>query len=484
MSLYVIAIGGTGAKCAEALTFLASAGLFEDQKIQILFVDPDESNGNLTRTRELIGSYQRCYSLPWGNEKRRLWMPANVSHLPIWSPFGNQLNKTLGDYFGYNSYRAQQPALGHLFDVLYTKEEREASLDVGFRGRPAIGSAVMSQLDLENLTEEPWGSFFNQIEADIGIGQTPAIFLFGSAFGGTGASGFPTIGRLIASRLKQNDKRSRVKLGGALLLPYFRFTVPVGSGDDIFARPDQFLLSTEAALRYYRTQAQETFEAIYLLGDQDPSLVKEFSIGKNTQQNDPHFVEVYAALAARQFLFDPPTHPVVLTRRQEITQVTWNDLPDSTNIRGRLEQTTKFTYTWVCAIADDLDSFRTRGVKAVPWAGQFYKSGLFSNRSLPEFDAQQQATVQTISDWSERYLGWLGILHRSAGGMKLFNPDAFTYSEGQLKKNRDAIPALLIETAKGQADYTNLTNRLDRNQVEPPNEGTIGLAKSLYTLSS
>jgi hypothetical protein len=479
MSLYVIAIGGTGAKCVEALTFLASAGLFQDQKISVLFVDPDESNGNLTRTRELIGLYQRCYGLPWGNEKRRLWLQADITDLPIWSPFGNQLNKTLGDYFGYNSYQNSNPSLGHLFDILYTKEEREAVLDVGFRGRPAIGSAVMSQLDLDNLTEEPWGTFFNKVEADIGVGQKPAIFLFGSAFGGTGASGFPTIGRLIAERF--SSKRSQMALGGALMLPYFRFTVPVGD-EEIFARPEQFLLSTEAALRYYRTQARETFQTIYLLGDQDPSLVKEFSIGKNTQQNDPHFAEVYAALAARQFLFEPPTNPVVLTRREDGSQVTWSDLPHSTEIRGAIEQTTKFAYTWVSAIAEDLETFRTSGVKAVPWAGQFYKTGLFGNRSLPEYDAQQQSTVKVISDWSERYLAWLGVLHRSAGGLRLFNPDAFTYNEGQLKKNREAIPRLLIETTSGQADYTALTNRLDRGQVEPPNEGTIGLAKSLYTL--
>jgi hypothetical protein len=482
MSLYIIAIGGTGAKCAEALTFLASAGLFNDEKIRVLFIDPDESNGNLTRTRELIGLYQRCYNLPWGNEKRRLWMQANVSHLPIWSPFGNQLNKTLGDYFSYNSYRNNNASLGHLFDVLYTKEEREAVLDVGFRGRPAIGSAVMSQLDLDNLTEEPWGTFFNQIEADIGVGQTPVMFMFGSAFGGTGASGFPTIGRLIAERLKQSDKRSRVRLGGALMLPYFQFTVPAGH-DGIFARPEQFLLSTEAALRYYRTQARETFDAIYLLGDQDPSLVREFSIGKNTQQNDPHLVEVYAALAARQFLLDPPTNPVVLTRREDVTQVTWNDVPEATTIRGPLEQTTKFTYTWVCVIAEDLDIFRTDGINAVPWAKHFYRSGMFPNRSLPEFDAQQQSTVKLICDWSERYLAWLGVLHRSAGGLKLFNPDAFTNSEGQVKKNRDAIPRLMLSTTSSQTDWTTLTNRLDRNLVEPPNEGTIGLAKSLYSLS-
>ena len=64
MSLYIIAIGGTGAKFAEAVIHLAAIGIFSEvDTIKILFVDPDESNGNLTRAKKTTASYQKCQSL-------------------------------------------------------------------------------------------------------------------------------------------------------------------------------------------------------------------------------------------------------------------------------------------------------------------------------------------------------------------------------------------------------------------------------------
>ena len=67
-SLYVIAIGGTGAKCAEAIMHLAASGLLTPQppqnsKIKIIFIDPDESNGHIDRAKKTIQTYQACHQL-------------------------------------------------------------------------------------------------------------------------------------------------------------------------------------------------------------------------------------------------------------------------------------------------------------------------------------------------------------------------------------------------------------------------------------
>jgi hypothetical protein len=45
MAFYLISMGGTGAKCTDAVIHLASAGLFEHNPLKILFVGPDEDNG-------------------------------------------------------------------------------------------------------------------------------------------------------------------------------------------------------------------------------------------------------------------------------------------------------------------------------------------------------------------------------------------------------------------------------------------------------
>ena len=45
-------------------------------------------------------------------------------------------------------------------------------------------------------------------------------------FGGTGAAGFPSIARLLREIIKKNITDG-VKIGGALMLPYFSFLNPI-----------------------------------------------------------------------------------------------------------------------------------------------------------------------------------------------------------------------------------------------------------------
>jgi len=230
-SLYVIGIGGTGAKCLEAIIQIASVGLFSNEPIRMLFVDADETNGNLERAKGTLSIFQQCYGFLKSPQKDSNWMQTPIeSYQPdVWSPFGTMsLNKNLGSFFGYNNLIQNHETLGHLFDILYTKEEREANLDVGFRGRPAIGSGIMSRLDLDRLQEDPWASLVTQIKADQGRGSTSKIFLCGSIFGGTGASGLPTLGRLIHNKLVKEKIRSNVQIACLFVLPYFQFSPPTG----------------------------------------------------------------------------------------------------------------------------------------------------------------------------------------------------------------------------------------------------------------
>jgi CO dehydrogenase nickel-insertion accessory protein CooC1 len=145
MGIYLIGIGGSGAKCVEAVVQLASVGLFTQEPIKVLFVDADESNGNLERSRNSLNIYNKCYQAAIGKDKQQCpWMQTEIQSFGLWSPFANNsLNKELSAFFNYNTIEQSQPELAHLFDVLYTDREKQEQLDVGFRGRPAIGAAVM-----------------------------------------------------------------------------------------------------------------------------------------------------------------------------------------------------------------------------------------------------------------------------------------------------------------------------------------------------
>jgi hypothetical protein len=497
MAMYVIGIGGTGAKCIEAITKLASVGLFTEQPLKVLFIDADETNGNLERSRNALSIYSRCQELIVGKENQdnsqlHPWMKTKIESFDLWSPFGGvNSSKELKAFFNYNTLKQNQPALGNLFDVLYTKDEQEVSLDVGFRGRPAIGSAVMSQVDLERLDQEPWGALIKQIQADTGAGKAPKVFLCGSMFGGTGASGLPTIARLLANKLKNIGVKDRVKIGCLFLLPYFGFTPPPGEDPDgIFARSEQFLLNTEAALRYYVTQARETFDTVFLLGNENFSKV-EFSVGKNSQRNDPHFLELYSALAARYFFLHTAEigEKVVLIGREQIGRLIWDDLPDRAEIQPALVNGTRFAYSWLSEFEPELNGILKRKddrLVLTPWSRPFFPHRGSADGMTRLGDPQQQEALKTISAWCRDYLTWLYRLHQIEGEqIQLFNTQAMGDPEKSLRREQLAELVLdrpLDNKTKSRDTITSLMQNLQSykpdNSAEP---GIAALAKALYT---
>ncbi|GBF78799.1 hypothetical protein [Aphanothece sacrum] len=505
-SLYVIGIGGTGAKCLDAMMKIASVGLLTEQPMRLLFIDADETNGNLERSKLSLSVYQRNYQLLLGEQRDCPWMQTKVeSYTPdVWSPFiGTNLNKNLGDFFGYNNLTQNHEELGYLFDVLYTKEEREANLDVGFRGRPAIGSGIMSRLDLDNLQDEPWASLIKQIKADQGAGKASKIFLCGSIFGGTGASGLPTLGRLIHNKLEKESVRDNVKLGCLFVLPYFQFSPPTGpeATKEVYASSDQFLLNTEAALQYYRDQ-NEYFDTVYLLGNQNFSKY-EFSTGKNTQRNEPHFLELYAGLAARHFLMNTPANKgtVVLNSRNSREQIDWNDLPEVPEVKKALVTGARFAYVWLSNIEPELATAQKIGVnkfqKGAPWFIEFFKPehGFMGKmldkkgEELPDFNnTKEQTAIRVITDWCKDYLRWILEFHQCDGdAVQLFRYRAFNNLDGQLKG--EYLSELFYGDTRDKGRKDQDTVQTIKENLKPsylnlsePKTGTVGLAKALYKL--
>jgi len=498
MSLYGIGVGGTGAKCLEAVTNLAAVGLFADlvpsteEGINLLFVDADESNGSLERAKNSLKLYQETYALFADDRNRTPLIQTGVSSLDLWSPFQDAgAEKQLTSFFSYNSLKQNNPTLGHLFDVLYTQEERDANLDVGFRGRPAIGSAVMSQVDFDRLEEEPWRTLIERIQRDAGSGgSTPSIVLYGSIFGGTGAAGLPTMGRLIANKLEKANLRDKVRMAGVFLLPYFSFTPSGGTGDEVYARADQFMLNTEAALRYYLTEAQQMFDTVYLLGSQALSRV-DFSIGKQSQRNKPHFLEVYAGLAARHFIENKPAKgSVVLVSRQTKNMISWRDLPEQSRVKDDLGTAARFAYVWLSYIVPELTTAKSKGVNlaGTPWYNKYYKlqrgwGGGSSSASgeLPNLDESgQQQAIDGISEWCRDYLRWIGDLHDCEGEtVQLFDAPAIR----DLSPGRDDLSILIKEAQPNQARQSQDTIANLRVKLDTPDnlgKGTIGLARTLY----
>jgi hypothetical protein len=505
-TLYVIGIGGTGSKCLESIAQLASVGLFTDNPIKLIFVDADETNGNLIRARDSLKTYREIHTLLKSEQSSTDWLTTEIpAYSPeIWSPFGRtKTNKTLSSVFGYTNLAQNEPELKNLFDVLFTEAEREASLDVGFRGRPAIGSAIISRLDFKNLNEEPWATFIGNVKTDTGGGKKPHILLCGSIFGGTGASGLPTLAKLLHKKLEAENIREQVRLASLFILPYFQFQPTGGEAkNEVYASADQFLLNTEAALRYYQDQNQH-FDGIYLLGNQNRSRYK-FSIGKDTQRNEPHFIELYAGLIARHFLLSPPPidKKVVLLSRQETDKIKWSDLPEWMEIQGNIINGVRFAYIWLANILPELTLAREMGIKRIrkgaPWIEEFYRPEnsaidiLFTKKGedLPKFsDQNQQDAIISITEWCEDYLRWIIDIHNcDADEVNLFRIEALKNFDGAI--GGEQLRYLVIndtrDAGKLQRDEIMLIKqKLHPNVLEfdSVKTGTIGLAKALYLLS-
>jgi hypothetical protein len=509
--IYAIGVGGTGAKCLEACSHLASIGMFGVQELNFLFVDADETNGSVNRAKACISTIQKCRETVCGGDKSMSWLKSPISELGLWSPFNGD-STTLGSYFNYNSLKVENSDLASLFDVLYTKEEQAADLDIGFRGRPAIGSAILSQINLDSISDEPWASLWNRIKSNVSQGTRPKILLYGSIFGGTGAAGIPTIGRLLSKKLESEGLRNAVSLGAVLMLPYFGFVPPSGEdslpNDEILASSDQFLLNTEGALKYYAEQGEDIFDTAYLLGNHPFEKVNEFSGGKKKQRNSQHFLELYAAMAGVHFQRSDAapgksSEAFVISRSQK-GKISWPDLPLQEEIRKNIVNGSRFAYVWMTHVCPDLRRARREKDFAYTssWLVPFYKSepGLFSSvfgtrgEHLPEIGSpEDNQNIAIISSWCSSFWDWLLCIHSTEKDtIELLDLQILKQvhsSRGEDILWEDKLCDLDMNDSRSERirGKDRITEYLDESKLSsqltsPATYGAVGLACSLYKL--
>lgn len=330
---YLIGIGGTGARVIEAALYMCAAGYGPDE-LAIFLIDPDKGNGNLGRTTKLISKYLQCQKyFKRANSatklfKTRVKTPDHEKDR-VWNIF-KTTDATLKDWIGEEGMQGSEKDLAN---ILFSKLEMTTSLNEGFRGHPAIGSVVMTEIpDNEMPFKMLWDEMAESKAFDV------KVFLVGSVFGGTGAAGFPTLGH--RNVLKFNKEKntilnepegiSRVLLGGALVLPYFK----VVKNDDVtgmYVTSNDFPIATKAALEFYNTKDNLGFDQIYFIGDSIAHKVGEFSVGSSSQENNPHYIEIASALAAFDFFTQAPLErkpdPMYFFAKRDSDIVDWTNLP-------------------------------------------------------------------------------------------------------------------------------------------------------------
>ncbi|MBR1421642.1 MAG: hypothetical protein IJ575_11400 [Selenomonadaceae bacterium] len=439
MGYYFISIGGSGAKVLESLTHLTVAGLLpnheKQQKLYVMAIDPDIGNGNLKRASTVLTSFESFQDWKVGNDTPLFKTEVTLARPLIWNPAEH--DQKLDDVLSYQAYRGTP--VGALYEVLFSKEERETFLNEGFRGRPSIGAAVLAKrVALDNRRKDrdvsPWESFARLIRQDVKSGQTAKIFLAGSVFGGTGASGLPTIAKLLRKTFANYFDDGDVLIGGAFLLPYFSFAPDKDTQQklqgEIYAQAENFSMNTRAALEYYSVR-EKNFHSMYFVGDDVLSQMKNFSIGAATQMNESHIVDLYGALAAIDFYqseLDSIKSCSFIARAEE-NRFTWTDLPnvkmdsgEEIRVKDRLGQLARFVFAYIHLVKPVLKDLSERKINSYryPWYLDY----------LEDVDTDTDA-MKSFDTYVDRFVHWIaqieGMESASNGrAVELINKTSFT----------------------------------------------------------
>jgi hypothetical protein len=471
---FAIGVGGTGAKCLEALTHLHACGLLNENgttpsRLGVFLVEPDEQSALKDRARTAIARYAAMQrAVGKGSDH---FGKSELKDYDAWNPLSSASSgKSLNAVFSKHILKTQAPGVAALFDCLFPPEEQSADLKVGFRGRPPIGSAVMSRVNLEKEAQSgQWQQMLSDIQTAAGSGNTTVIHLFGSVFGGTGASGVPTLGQLLKNWLKEQGI-SGVHIQASLLLPYFDFEGVADDETGVHAESRCFQLNTDAALQYLSTSGEACFDRVFLIGS-DIKTRYDFSIGGVSQTNAANLVELLAALGMRHSPQEGAGYAHVLSRAHQ-QRITWEDLPDDEVVGEAMARAARFAVAWRNNISREIDDAQKISIRSflagAPWARRFFDpSGKATDRGgRPNIRDKEQLSVQSsINEYVDTLLQWLNQITTNLGSgfkQELFTPSLLYPSDyfisdlhkvvlGKARPNGDES-ADTVETIKVKID--------------------------------
>jgi hypothetical protein len=505
-SLFAIGVGGSGAKCIEALTHLHAAGLLKDDngqpwELHTFLVEPDKQSTLLVRAERAVHLYSEMQALV--SKRTRTFATARIRHYGTWNPIDSK-SKSLAAMFPQEPIKKQAPELAALFNCLFHPDEQTVDLGYGFRGRPPIGSMVMARIDLASLeSEDKWQKLLSSIKEAAGNSQEPVVHLFGSVFGGTGASGVPTLGELIKNWLRdQQQNLNNIPVHASLLLPYFDFENPGQSEVGLHAEARSFLLNTDAALQYLGENGKNHFNRTYLIGSESKTRY-DFAIGGIEQKNDAHLVELLAALAVRDGLRSLSSQSsgcdAYVLSRSKLNTVIWEDLPEWRVVGPELARAARFGVAWLNNITKDLEKAQdlplNKFIKGAAWSTHFFSlkedEKWVEGRRPGIRDNEQLAIKKAIDDYTEIWLQWLHQFTSNPGSgisQQLFTSEELVRRDGY----QNELDTVVIGSARPQSAGEKVNDtveeikfKIDKSAKDDIRHyGVPGLADTLWTLSA
>lgn len=332
--LFIIAIGGTGMRCLESFVHLCAAGMFDNKTIDILTLDTDQANGNKGRVEDLIRLYNDIKTKDpnnvGGDSTSDTFFSAKLNLYRFYTDYTSPERKTFRALSATRSTdQARREANRDLAALFFEPDTvQEFPLDHGYRAQTHLGSLLMYHGIVEAaIKAKRGGTDLKAHEKELqdflqllnNTGSKARVFVFGSVFGGTGASSIPVIPLALRDALKivtggNNDlDLNKVKFGSTLLTDYFTFDMPNDNQrqkDKVIADSNNFALNSQAAMNFYVNDdtVKHSYKLLYHIGW--PSSYKinysqgqrgDVITGGKAQENACHMVELMSASAAYDF---------------------------------------------------------------------------------------------------------------------------------------------------------------------------------------
>ena len=321
--LFLVCIGGTGMRCMEAFTHLCAVGMFDNKEINILSLDTDVKNGNKSKSEELVYRYER---IKGGHKNGKPTSNTFFSAKLNLYRFGPEYSGTRITYdLLCDLSSGDHVNNSAISDLFFDKNIQEFKLDHGYRAQTHLGSLLMYHAIIEgaknagilgNKARQEDQALAEYLDKIHQAGANAKVFIFGSIFGGTGASSIPIIPQALKDAVKLKDKNAKIDneavFGSTLLTEYFGFTPPDNSRkkvEKIIADSNNFARNCQAAMMFYENDptVKATYKRMYLIGW--PSKIdfsandkaKPTITGGDEQLNGCHIAEFLCACAAHDF---------------------------------------------------------------------------------------------------------------------------------------------------------------------------------------
>ena len=440
--LYVFGIGGTGSRVIKALTMLFASGVdINNYEIVPIIIDPDDANGDLTRTVEILKNYQQIHNkLNFSASHPNQFFKTKISN--VTENFRLVLSSIKdGQFKNYIQHSSLDESNKALVSLLFSEDNLNANMEIGFKGNPNLGSVVLNQ--------------FNQSEDFINFASSFAkddrIFIISSIFGGTGAAGFP----LLVKNIRGADKSVRgfdflrnAPLGAITVMPYFGVEPDANSPID----KSTFISKTKAALSYYEKNinGNNSVNVLYYLGD---DLTKDYPnvAGASNQKNDAHFLEMAAALSIVDFAKQDSVGSTTYKEfgiKVDANKLNFDDLGSITQsqLKKPLTQYILFHFFLKDKIQDSINQ---------TWA---------KNINLTEFLGQPFYT-NYLKQFNVYYLEWLKEMETNHRGFAPFN---LKVDETNLFNIVNKLPPKVKwhETGRNYSRYDFLLAKLDKKSIK------------------